>query len=62
MTARDRIIIVVALVAAALAGVWFVGLAPKRKDATELSAKLDVARQQLTEVQQSAAKPRDAKA
>ena len=62
MTARDRIIIVVALVAAALAGVWFVGLAPKRKDATELSAKLDVARQQLTEVQQSAAKARDAKA
>jgi hypothetical protein len=62
VTARDRIIIVVALVAAALAGVWFVGLAPKRKDATELSAKLDVARQQLTEVQQSAAKARDAKA
>jgi Tfp pilus assembly protein PilO len=62
VTARDRIIIVVALVAAALAGVWFVGLAPKRKDATALSAKLDVARQQLTEVQQSAAKARDAKA
>ena len=62
MTARDRIIIVVALVAAALTSVWFVGLAPKRKDATELSAKLDVARQQLTEVQQSAAKARDAKA
>jgi Tfp pilus assembly protein PilO len=62
VTARDRIIVVVALVAAALAGVWFVGLAPKRKDATDLSAKIAVARQQLTEVQQSAAKARDAKA
>lgn len=62
MTARDRIIIVVVLVAAALAGVWFVGLAPKRKEATDLSAKLDVARQQLTEVQQGAAKAREAKA
>jgi Tfp pilus assembly protein PilO len=62
VTARDRIIIVVVLVAAALAGVWFVGLAPKRKEATELNAKLDVARQQLTEVQQGAAKAREAKA
>jgi len=62
VTARDRIIIVVVLVAAALAGAWFVGLAPKRKEATDLSAKLDVARQQLTEVQQGAAKAREAKA
>ena len=62
MTARDRIIIVVVLVAAALAGVWFVGLAPKRKDATDLSAKIDVARQQLSEVEQGAAQARQAKA
>jgi Tfp pilus assembly protein PilO len=62
VTARDRIIIVVLLVAAAMAGVWFVGLAPKRKEATDLSAKLDVARQQLTEVEQSAAQARQAKA
>jgi hypothetical protein len=62
VTSRDRIIIVVVLVAAALAGVWFVGLAPKRKDATDLSAKIDVARQQLTEVEQSAAQARSAKA
>jgi hypothetical protein len=55
-------IIVVALVAAAMAGVWFVGLAPKRKDATALSAKIDVARQQLTQVEQSAAQARQAKA
>jgi Tfp pilus assembly protein PilO len=62
VTARDRIIIVVLLVAGAMAGVWFVGLAPKRKEATDLSAKLDVARQQLTEVEQSAAQARHAKA
>jgi Type II secretion system (T2SS), protein M len=62
VTARDRIIIVVVLVAAAMAGVWFVGLAPKRKDATDLSAKIDVARQQLAEVEQSAAQARQAKA
>jgi Tfp pilus assembly protein PilO len=61
VTARDRIIIVVVLVAAALAGVWFVGLAPKRKEATDLGAKVDVARQQLTEVEQSAAEARKAK-
>jgi type II secretion system (T2SS) protein M len=62
VTARDRIIIVVVLVAAAMAGVWFVGLAPKRKEATDLSAKIDVARQQLTEVEQNAAQARQAKA
>ena len=62
MTARDRIIIVVVLVAAALAGVWFVGLAPKRKEATELQAKLDVANQQLAQAQQSAAQAEQAKA
>jgi Type II secretion system (T2SS), protein M len=62
VTSRDRIIIVVILVAAALAGVWFVGLAPKRKEATHLNAQLDVARQQLTEVQQGATKAREAKA
>jgi hypothetical protein len=61
VTARDRIIIVVVLVAAALAGVWFVGLAPKRKEATDLGAKVDVARQQLTEVEQSAAEALKAK-
>jgi type II secretory pathway component PulM len=61
VTNRDRIIIVVVLVAAALAGVWFVGLAPKRKEATDLGAKVDVARQQLTQVEQSAAEALKAK-
>ena len=61
MTARDRIIIVVVLVAAALAGFWFLGLSPKRKDITDLQAKIDVANQQLTQAQQSAAQARNAK-
>jgi Tfp pilus assembly protein PilO len=62
MTGRDRIIIVVALVAAALAGAWFVGLAPKRKEAAELSAKIATAREQLDSAQQQAAQAREAKA
>jgi Type II secretion system (T2SS), protein M len=61
VTARDRTIIVVLLVAAALAGVWFVGLSPKRKEASDLGAKVDVARQQLTEAEQGAAQARKAK-
>jgi Tfp pilus assembly protein PilO len=62
MTGRDRIIIVVALVAAALAGAWFVGLAPKRKEAADLSAQISTAREQLTGAQQQAAQARQAKA
>ncbi len=55
MTMRDRLIIVVVLVAAALAGVWFVGLAPKRKEAADLRTQIDAASQQLAEAQQKAA-------
>jgi hypothetical protein len=61
MTARDRLIIVVVLVAAALAGVWFVGLAPKRKEATDLQAQIDAASQRLADAQQKEAAARDAK-
>ena len=61
MTARDRIVIVVVLVAAALAGSWFVVLAPKRKAAAELSTKIDAAKQQLMQAQQSAAQAKQAK-
>jgi Tfp pilus assembly protein PilO len=62
VTSRDRIIIVVALVAAVLAGVWFVGLAPKRKEAADLSSQIDTAKQQLTQAEQSAGQARQAKA
>jgi hypothetical protein len=61
VTARDRIIIVVVLVAAALAGFWFLALSPKRKDIGDLQAKIDVANQQLVQAQQSATQARTAK-
>jgi type II secretion system (T2SS) protein M len=62
VTSRDRIIIVAALVAAVLAGVWFVGLAPKRKDAADLSSQISTAKQQLADAEQSVAQARGAKA
>ena len=36
MTTRDRLVIVVVLLVAALAGFWFLALAPKRKEAADL--------------------------
>ena len=61
MTARDRMIIVAVLVVAALGGVWFVGLAPKRKQAADLQQQIDTANQQLADAQQKAATARQAK-
>lgn len=62
MTARDRMIIVVVLLVAALGGVWFVGLAPKRKEAAEIQTKIDAANTQLVATQQKAAQARQARA
>jgi Tfp pilus assembly protein PilO len=62
VTARDRIIIVVVLVAAALGGFWFVVLAPKRSEAADLKAQIQVASQKLADAQQQAALARQAKA
>lgn len=62
MTARDRIIIVVVLVAAALGAFWFVGLAPKRKESAALQSKIAVAQKQLADAQQSADVARQAQA
>jgi hypothetical protein len=62
VTARDRMIIVVVLLAAALAGSWFVAVAPKRKEAADLQTQIDAANQQLAGVQQQAAQARQAKA
>jgi hypothetical protein len=61
VTARDRIVIVVVLVAAALAGSWFVVLAPKRKEAAELRSQIDAATQTLVQAQQSADQAKKAK-
>jgi len=46
MTGRDRLVIIVVLVAGALAGSWFLALAPQRKEASKLAA--EVATQQET--------------
>jgi hypothetical protein len=62
MTARDRIIIVVVLMTAALGGFWFVGLAPKRQEAADLQVQVDAATQKLADAQQMAAQARRAKA
>jgi Tfp pilus assembly protein PilO len=61
MTTRDRLIIVVVLLAAALGGVWFVGLAPKRKEAADLNSQIDAASQKLAEAEQKAATAEHAK-
>ena len=55
MTARDRLVIVAVLVAAALAGFWFLGLAPKRKESASLQTQIQAANQRLTVAQQKAA-------
>jgi Tfp pilus assembly protein PilO len=62
MTSRDRIIVVVLLVVAALAGVWFLALSPKRDELTKLQAKIAVANQQLQAAQAKAATAQQAKA
>jgi type II secretion system (T2SS) protein M len=62
MTARDRMIIVVVLVVAALGAFWFVGLSPKRKEAADLQSKINVAQEQLTAAEQKASQARQAKA
>jgi Tfp pilus assembly protein PilO len=61
MTLRDRLVILVVLVGAGLAGFWFVGLAPKHKEAADLQSQIDSARQQLDDAQQKAAQARTAK-
>jgi hypothetical protein len=62
MTTRDRLVIVGVLLAAALAGFWFLALAPKRKEATDLQAQIATQTQQLTSAQAQAAAARQAKA
>lgn len=62
MTVRDRLVIVGVLLVAALAGFWFLGLAPKRKESADLQAQIATESQKLTSAQQRAAAAREAKA
>jgi hypothetical protein len=61
VTLRDRMVIVVVLLAAALAGFWFLGIAPKHKAAGALQAKITTERLRLTAAQQKAAAATQAK-
>ena len=62
MTARDRLVIVGVLLVAALAGFWFLALAPKRKEAADLQAQIATQTQQLTTAQARATEAHQAKA
>jgi hypothetical protein len=62
MTTRDRLVIIGVLLMAALAGFWFLGLAPKRKEAGDLQAQIATQTQQLTTAQAQATSARQAKA
>ncbi|HEX6744238.1 MAG TPA: type 4a pilus biogenesis protein PilO [Solirubrobacteraceae bacterium] len=62
MTTRDRLVIVGVLLMAALAGFWFLGLAPKRKEAADLQAQIATQTEQLTSAQAQAVAARQAKA
>ena len=62
MTTRDRLVIVGVLLVAALAGFWFLALAPKRKEAADLQAQIATQTQQLTTAQARATEAHQAKA
>jgi Pilus assembly protein, PilO len=62
MTTRDRLVIVGVLLMAALAGFWFLGLSPKRKEAADLQAQIATQTEQLTSAQAQAVAARQAKA
>lgn len=62
MTTRDRLVIVVVLLAAAIGAFWVLGIAPKRREAAELQTKIDAASRQVAAAERSAAQARAAKA
>jgi hypothetical protein len=53
VTARDRTVLIVVVVLAALGAFWFLVLGPKRDDATTIDAKVTAAQQRLTTAQAS---------
>jgi len=62
VTKRDRIVLTVVACVALVAAFWLLALGPKRKEASELSAKVTVAEQQLATAQQSVTASRGARA
>jgi Tfp pilus assembly protein PilO len=47
VTARDRIVLIVVGIVAALGAFWFLAISPKRKEASDLSAQVSSAQQRL---------------
>lgn len=62
MTARDRIVLIVVGLAAAMAAFWFLAISPKRKDASDLGAQISQAQTRLDTAQASATQAQAAKA
>jgi hypothetical protein len=62
VTARDRIVIVAVLLAAALGGFWFLGLAPKHKQAATVQTQIDGEQARLSDAKQKASAASQAKA
>lgn len=62
MTARDRIVLIVVGLAAAMAAFWFLAISPKRKDASDLSTQISQAQARLDVAQASASSAQAAKA
>jgi hypothetical protein len=61
MTTRDRIVVMVIVMAAILGGFWFLVIAPKRKTSADLTAAIAVQQQRLTAAQTSAGRAQAAK-
>jgi hypothetical protein len=61
LTARDRIVLVVVLVVAALAGAWFLVLQPKREEAATLDSQVAAQQQQLNSAQAALAQGQQAR-
>ncbi len=55
MTARDRTVLIVVGLLALLGGFWFMAISPKRKEASDVAAKVTVAQTRLDTAQAGAA-------
>lgn len=62
MTGRDRLVVIVIAAALVLGGFWFLALAPKRKEASNLSAQVATQEQRLTDARTQVVAAEQAKA
>lgn len=62
MTGRDRLVVIVIAAALVLGGFWFLALAPKRKQASDLTAQVATQQQRLTDARGKVVAAEQAKA